>query len=142
MLPAVFTVLFGIIHVLRKLKLFKVLKTLFMQWETVQAAWIRVFLICFMPISLIALQMIVPSEKYPDYPRVLYSEETELSGDLCSEIFKYYCLLVGGVFFFSLVVFVAFKNFSYARVYTLSRLSTYASELIFAYKATKQDILK
>lgn len=90
--------------------------------------------------------MVLPSEKYSDYPRILYGAaddgEGKLDGDLFSEFFKYYSLIICGVTFFLLVAFVAFKNITYAQVYKFERLSIYASELIFAYKVTKQDILK
>lgn len=54
-LPAVFTVLYGFLYIFRNVKLFKVLRSITMQWETVQAVWIRVFLVCFLPATLISL---------------------------------------------------------------------------------------
>jgi len=65
-----------------------------------------------------------------------------LYGDLCSEGFKYYCVIFGGVLLACITIIVAIKNISFANVYRIERLSVYANELIFAYKATKEDILK
>ena len=64
------------------------------------------------------------------------------SGDYQSEMTKYYLLVVCSIAFASLVVVVTMKNQIFARVYTLERLSVYANELIFAYKAGKEDIMR
>ena len=45
------------------------------------------------------------------------------------------------VAFFGFTLFMVLKNFEYANLYKAERLSVYANELVFAYKATKQDIL-
>jgi hypothetical protein len=50
--------------------------------------------------------MIMPSEEYPSFPRELYSD-SQLIGDLCSEGFKYYCVLVGGVSFGGMAILAA-----------------------------------
>ena len=44
--------------------------------------------------------------------------------------------------FVCITILAAIKNKSFANVYRIERLSVYANELIFAYKATKEDILR
>lgn len=45
------------------------------------------------------------------------------------------------VAFLTLTIVMTYKNSGYAALYKAERLSIYASELVFAYKATREDIL-
>ena len=139
-LPFVLTAVFVFFQSLQKFRLCAFFERIFMKRETIFALWIRVFLQLFMTVSLVALQMAVKAPAYPEFPSELFSD-SHLSGDLCSEIFKYYGFVICMIGFLGLTLTVAWKHRTYAAVYKAERMSIYASELIYAYKATKQEIL-
>lgn len=105
--PAALSFVWGAIWLVRKTRVGRCLSANYLTTEQINAAWLRTFLVAYMPMTMVTFQMLLRSQIFPEYPANAY-RESGLMGDLFSEILKYVALLVFTVGFTALVGTLAY----------------------------------